>query len=80
MIKKFDELIQWGGAVAIVSGHTLNTLIEFGYDVRPWNILAFSLGVLGFLTWAIRVRNAPQTLVNVVSAGICALGLYRALW
>lgn len=79
MIKNFDESIQWVGAVAIVAGHTMNTLIEYGYNVRPWNILAFSLGVLGFLTWAIRARNVPQTLVNVVSVGICALGLYRAL-
>lgn len=79
MLKNFDETVQWAGAVAIVSGHTLNTLIEYGYNVRPWNIVAFAIGTAAFLTWAIRVRNGAQTLVNVVSVGICTLGLYRAL-
>lgn len=79
MTNKFNETIQWVGAVAIVAGHSMNTLIEYGYNVRPWNIVAFGIGTASFLIWALRVRNGAQTLVNVVSAGICALGLYRAL-
>lgn len=78
MQTKFDQVIQWVGAIAIVSGHTLNTLIEYNFSVRPWNILSFSLGTIAFLIWALRVRNSPQILVNIVSMTICALGLYRA--
>jgi hypothetical protein len=44
----------------------------------PYNIIAFSFGTVFFLTWAYRVRNNAQVVVNVVSAGICMLGLYRA--
>jgi len=79
MLRNFDETVQWVAATAIVTGHVSNTLIEFGYNVRPWNIAAFSVGTVGFLIWALRARNRPQTLVNIVSVGICALGLYRAL-
>jgi hypothetical protein len=76
--ENINEIIQWTGAVAIVSGHILNTLVEYGYEVRPWNIVAFTLGTIAFLTWAIRVRNPAQGVVNLVSMFVCALGLFRA--
>ena len=75
---KTNEIIQWLGAVAIIAGHILNTMLEYGYAVRPWNIVAFSIGTIAFLTWAVRVRNPAQGMVNFVSLLVCALGIYRA--
>ena len=75
---KINETIQWVGALAIVSGHILNTMLEYQFEVRPWNIVAFGIGTIAFLTWALRVRNSAQTLVNLVSAGVCGLGLFKA--
>lgn len=71
---KTNDVIQWFGVVFIVLGHSLNSM----GNMDPYNIIAFSLGTILFLTWAYRVRNNAQVVVNVVSVVICGLGLYRA--
>jgi hypothetical protein len=73
-MNRTNDIIQWLGVVFIVLGHALNAM----GNMDPYNILAFSVGTILFLTWAYRVRNNAQVVVNVVSVGICALGLYRA--
>jgi len=70
-----DDTLQWIGAGFILAGHTLNSI--GGCD--PWNIAAFAGGTAAFLAWAWRVRNRAQVLVNIVSAGICLAGLFRAI-
>ena len=72
---KINEIIQWLGAIAIVAGHALNAV---GPSVYPYNIVAFALGTILFLTWSIRVANKPQLMVNVISLGIGVVGLYKA--
>jgi hypothetical protein len=44
----------------------------------PYNVVVFAVGTVAFLTWAIRVRNMPQAVVNLVSIAIGAVGLYKA--
>ena len=74
-MNKTNEIIQWSGAVAIVAGHLLNAV---GPEVYPYNIIAFVLGTALFLTWAFRVGNRPQLMVNVISILIGFVGLYKA--
>jgi hypothetical protein len=69
-----NEALQWVGAVFIILGHSLNAL----GNLDPWNIVAFFLGTIAFLTWTIRVGNRPQGLVNVIAMATCLLGLLRA--
>ena len=76
MTNKLDEILQWSGAVAIVAGHSLNAV---GPAVYPWNIVAFVVGTVLFLAWAVRVRNGPQLMVNIVALLIGAAGLYKAI-
>jgi hypothetical protein len=71
-----NEIIQWIGAVAIILGHTLNAIGPAAY---PWNIYAFAVGTIAFLTWAIRVKNTPQLVVNLVAFGLGIAGIYRAI-
>ena len=73
--RQIDDLLQWSGAVAIIAGHVLNAV---GPSVYPWNILAFAVGTVLFLAWAIRVTNKPQMLVNVVALVIGLVGLFKA--
>ena len=73
---KINDILQWSGAVFIIAGHSLNAL---GPAYYPWNIVAFTAGTIAFLTWAIRVRNNPQMIVNVVSIAIGAVGLVKAI-
>jgi hypothetical protein len=72
---QIDEGLQWSGAVAIIAGHSLNAV---GPSMYPYNVVVFAVGTVAFLAWAIRVRNMPQAVVNLVSIAIGAVGLYNA--
>ena len=75
-MNKTNEIIQWAGAVAIVAGHVLNAV---GPSMYPYNVAVFAVGTVAFLAWAVRVRNMPQAVVNVVALTIGLVGLYNAL-
>ncbi len=70
------EVLQWSGAVAIIAGHSLNAI---GPQTYPYNIIAFTVGTVAFLIWAIRTGNRPQLAVNLVAMAIGVLGLVSAL-
>ena len=73
--KHIDDTLQWTGAVAIIAGHVLNAM---GPSMYPYNIIVFAVGTVAFLTWAVRVHNKPQAVVNLVSLAIGLVGLYKA--
>jgi len=73
--EKYNEIIQWGGAIFIILGHVFNAM---GGALYPWNIVVFTIGTLFFLLWAYRTQNAAQSVVNVVSIVICIVGLIKA--
>ena len=70
-----NNTLQWTGALFVIAGHILNSI--GGMD--PYNIIVFLFGTIMFLTWAIRVKNKPQTVVNMVSITVCMLGIARAI-
>lgn len=76
MLKHYNEVLQWTGAIWIIAGHSLNAMGPAAY---PWNILAFFVGTVFFLWWTLRVRNIPQMLVNIVALVIGGAGLLRAV-
>ena len=72
---EINEILQWTGAVFIIAGHSLKAVGPAAY---PYNILAFFLGTILFMTWSIRVANKPQLLVNIVALAIGLTGLVKA--
>ena len=70
---QIDNALQWTGTACFLVMYTL-----MAYNIYPWNIVAGVLGGGLYLAWSIRTRNAPQTVTNVVSIAICAVGLYKA--
>ena len=74
--KHIDDTLQWTGAAAIIAGHVLNAVGPAAY---PYNIAVFAVGTVAFLAWAVRVRNVPQAVVNVVALAIGLVGLYNAV-
>ena len=74
--EKYNEIIQWSGAIFIILGHVFNAM---GGTLYPWNIVVFTIGTLFFLLWAYRTQNAAQSVVNVVSIVICIFGLIKAV-
>jgi hypothetical protein len=75
-MNKTNEALQWSGAVAIIAGHLLNAI---GPEAYPYNILTFFVGTILFLAWAVRVKNRPQLMVNLVAITIGAVGLFKAV-
>jgi hypothetical protein len=73
-----DEVLQWTGAFFITAGHVLNTMGS-AYHKDVWNIAAFAVGTVLFLTWTIRVANKPQMAVNVAALATMVVGLFRAI-
>ena len=73
-----NEVLQWTGAFFITAGHVLNTMGS-AYHRDTWNIIAFAVGTLLFLTWTIRVANKPQMAVNIAALATMAVGLYKAV-
>jgi hypothetical membrane protein len=73
--KHIDDTLQWTGAAAIIAGHVLNAVGPAAY---PYNIAVFAVGTVAFLAWAVRVRNVPQAVVNVVALAIGLVGLFNA--
>jgi hypothetical protein len=49
-----------------------------GPAAYPYNIIVFAIGTILFMSWAIRVKNRPQLMVNLVSLAIGLVGLYKA--
>lgn len=74
--RHIDDALQWTGAAAIIAGHVLNAVGPAAY---PYNIAVFAVGTVAFLAWAVRVRNVPQAVVNVVALAIGVVGLYNAV-
>ena len=72
---KLNDGLQWAGAVFIIIGHVCNSI---GPNAYPYNIVAFTLGTIAFMTWAIRVKNKPQFIVNAVAIITCLIGLVKA--
>ena len=75
MNSTINEVLQWLGAGFIILGHVFNSV---GPSMYPWNIVVFTFGTIMFLTWAVRVENRPQAVVNVVAMAIAFFGLYKA--
>jgi len=74
--KHIDDTLQWIGAIAIIAGHVLNAIGPAAY---PYNIAVFAVGTVAFLAWAVRVRNVPQAVVNLVALAIGVVGLFNAV-
>ena len=72
---KTNELIQWIGTGFIL---VMYTLMNFFPEFHPWNIVMGLGGAVFFFTWALRVANKPQMIVNVVAIAVCAVGLFKA--
>ena len=70
-----NDILQWTGAPLVIAGHSLNAI---GPTVYPWNIIVFFWGTACFLTWSIRTKNRPQTLVNMISLAIGTTGIIHA--
>jgi hypothetical protein len=70
-----DNTLQWTGTICIL---IMYVLMNFFRELKLDPVFGL-LGGLCYATWAYRVRNTPQILVNVVAITVCVVGLFRAV-
>jgi hypothetical protein len=73
MIKDKNEVLQWAGTLCILA---MYVLMNFFRELRL-DPLAGLLGGLCYATWAYRVANKPQLVINVAAITVCIVGLYK---
>lgn len=72
-MNKTNELIQWVGTLFILTMYVISNFFPGLDDLR--NSVAL-LGALCFFTWAYRVGNQQQMIINGVAIALCCLGLF----
>ena len=76
MRNQLNDSIQWAGTAFIL---LMYALMNFFPNLHPWNIWAGLAGAICFFTWAYRVANKPQMIINGVAIVLCVVGLFKAL-
>ena len=70
---KTNDILQWMGTFFILAMYVLmNFFRDLGLDP-----VCGLLGGLCYATWAYRVANRPQMIVNVVAITVCVAGIVR---
>jgi len=69
-----NERLQWAGTACFMC---MYTLMSYFPELRPWNIVAGTLGGLFYMAWSLRVKNRPQIITNAVSILVCVGGLIK---
>jgi hypothetical protein len=72
--EKVNNILQWTGTFFILA---MYVLMNFFRELRLDPVCGL-LGGLCYATWAYRVANKPQMLVNVVAITVCVIGLVKA--
>jgi hypothetical protein len=75
MRSQLNEVIQWVGTAFILSMYVVSNFFE-GQDALRNGIAM--IGALCFFTWAYRVANKQQMIINGVAIVLCSIGLFRA--
>ena len=70
-----NEVLQWIGTAFILG---MYVLMNFYPNLHPWNIVAGLGGAICFFTWAYRVANKQQMIINGVAIAVCIVGLFKA--
>ena len=72
-MNKTNELIQWLGTGFILTMYVISNFFPGYDDLRNSVALA---GALCFFTWAYRVKNTQQMIINAVAIVLCCVGLF----
>ena len=75
MRSQFNEGLQWAGTAFILS---MYAVMNFFPQLYPYNIVMGVGGAIAFFTWAYRVGNKQQMIINGVAIVLCVVGLFKA--
>lgn len=73
-MKTVNDQIQWLGTAFILG---MYVLMNYFPELHPWNVILGLAGALCFFTWAYRVANKPQMIINGVAIVVCVGGLVK---
>jgi hypothetical protein len=73
--RHIDEVLQWVGTAFIL---VMYALMNFFPEFRVYTIVTGLGGAICFFSWAYRVANKQQMIINGVAITLCVVGLYKA--
>lgn len=70
-----NEILQWTGTACILGMYAVMNFFRSAY---PLDVILGLAGAVCFFTWARRVANKPQMVINGVAIAVCTVGLFKA--
>ena len=55
---------------------TITGALLTSFRIDPWNIYAFNMGALLYLTWSLRIREWSLVTINASLLSIYAVGIF----
>jgi hypothetical protein len=73
-MNKTNNILKWSATVITILGAILTSM-----NIYPWNVVAFNLGSVLWLVFAIRVKETSLVVVNSGLLIVYIFGLLKAV-
>ena len=73
-MNKTNDFLKWSATVVTLLGAVLTSL-----NVYPWNVVAFNLGSILWLIFAVRIKESSLIVVNTGLLLVYVFGLLKAI-
>jgi hypothetical protein len=73
-MNKTNDFLKWSATAVTILGAVLTSL-----NVYPWNVVAFNLGSILWLIFAVRIKENSLIVVNTGLLLVYVFGLLKAI-
>ena len=73
-MNKINDFLKWSATAVTILGAVLTSL-----NVYPWNVVAFNLGSILWLIFAVRIKENSLIVVNTGLLLVYVFGLLKAI-
>jgi hypothetical protein len=73
-MNKMNDFLKWSATVVTILGAVLTSL-----NYYPWNVIAFNLGSILWLIFAVRIKENSLIVVNSGLLLVYVLGILKAI-
>ena len=73
-MNKTNDFLKWSATAVTILGAVLTSL-----NVYPWNVVAFNLGSILWLIFAVRIKESSLIVVNTGLLLVYVFGLLKAI-
>lgn len=73
-MNKINDFLKWSATAVTILGAVLTSL-----NVYPWNVVAFNLGSILWLIFAVRIKENSLVVLNTGLLLVYVFGLLKAI-